>query len=187
MLLANNQAIRFTPATGIVTANLAPTVSITAPTNGTVLTAPASITVTATASDGDGAITGVEFLRNGASLGVDTTSPYSASLNSLPAGTYTVAAIATDNAGAKATNTVSLIVNDPRPAAVTILSPSIAGATLTFSFLTQAGQSYAVEFASVLNPNNWLVLTNLTGNGSNAAITDTATNHAQRFYRVRAE
>jgi len=71
----------------------------------------------------DGAEPKVEFFVNGnfngaTSLGVDSTSPYSAPVNNLAAGNYTLPAVATDNLGAKATNSVSLVVNSPPTASL---------------------------------------------------------------------
>ena len=51
--------------------NQAPTVSLTAPANGATFTAPASITVTATASDPDGTVATVEFYAGTTLIGTD--------------------------------------------------------------------------------------------------------------------
>jgi ELWxxDGT repeat protein len=99
--------------------NAAPAVTITSPSNGTVLTAPASFTLAATASDSDGSVSQVEFFNGSTSLGIDTDSPYSVSVNSLAAANYTLSAVATDNTGAKATSAISLLVNAPPTASLT--------------------------------------------------------------------
>ena len=62
--------------------NQPPTVSITRPSAGATFNAPASITVTATASDTDGTIAKVAFYRGSTLLGSDT------SRNSLKRSTY---------------------------------------------------------------------------------------------------
>jgi hypothetical protein len=54
--------------------NSNPTVSITAPTNGFSYAAPATINITANATDSDGTISKVEFYNNGILLGTDTSS-----------------------------------------------------------------------------------------------------------------
>ena len=54
-----------------------PTVSITSPANNSNFTAPADITINATASDSDGTISKVEFFRGSTKLGQDTSAPYS--------------------------------------------------------------------------------------------------------------
>ncbi len=76
-----------------------PTVSITAPTNdATVMGNPASVTITADASDADGTIAQVEFFADGFLVGSDTTSPYSITWAAAP-GSHALTAKATDNAG----------------------------------------------------------------------------------------
>ncbi len=59
------------------TTNAPPAVSITSPSNGATFTAPASITISATASDSDGTVAQVQFFQGATLLGTDTTAPYS--------------------------------------------------------------------------------------------------------------
>lgn len=111
--------------TGSVTVqglNTPPTVTITNPVDNAVFIAPATFTVAASASDSDGSVSQVEFLRDTTSLGTDTTSPYSAGVTDLAAGTHTLSAVATDNLGARSTNSITLIIN-ARPT-VTLSSPA---------------------------------------------------------------
>src|SRR5919106_1130440 len=65
---------------------------------------PATITVSATATDTDGTVASVEFRAGTTVIGTDTTSPYSVSWSNVPAGTYTLTAIARDDAGATTTS-----------------------------------------------------------------------------------
>ena len=93
-------------------ANGLPTVSITSPLNGASFTAPANITINASASDSDGTITKVEFFRGSTKLGEDTSSPYSFPWGSVSAGSYNLTARATDNdGGTKTSNVVAITVN----------------------------------------------------------------------------
>jgi subtilisin family serine protease len=95
-----------------VIANSPPSVSITSPAAGTTFTAPATITINATASDTGGSIQQVAFFANDAPVGTDTTSPYSISWINVPGGTYSLTAVATDNLGATTTSAaVSVTVN----------------------------------------------------------------------------
>ena len=108
-----------------VLANVPPTVAITAPTSSAVISSYVSaaaatgagasltpVTFTASATDSDGTVTQVEFFVNGVSVGVDATSPYSATWNST-SGTKTVVAKATDSNGAITTSsTLTLVIND---------------------------------------------------------------------------
>ncbi|MBI4341690.1 MAG: hypothetical protein HY598_05355, partial [Candidatus Omnitrophica bacterium] len=93
-----------------------PTVSLTAPAAGS--TVSSAITVSATASDNVGVV-GVQFLLDGASLGVeDTTSPYSTSWSTATAtnGPHTLSARARDAAGNQtASSVVSVTVNNTAP------------------------------------------------------------------------
>jgi len=86
------------------TGNTAPTVSLTSPATGASFTAPATVTLTATASDADGTVTKVDFFNGGTLLGTATAAPYSFTWNNVAAGSYTLTAIATDNSGATATS-----------------------------------------------------------------------------------
>lgn len=95
--------------------NKAPSVILSAPANGTTYTAPASVTITASAVDSDGTISNVEFYANSTLLGRDSSAPYSV-MGSLAAGTYALTAVATDNSGATAvSNPVSITVSAALP------------------------------------------------------------------------
>ncbi len=87
---------------------IAPVVNLTSPSNGSTFTAPASIMLTADASDGDGTISKVEFFNGSTKIGEDLTAPYSFSWNGVAEGTYSITAKATDNGGL---STSSQIVN----------------------------------------------------------------------------
>ena len=98
--------------------NQLPTVSITNPIAGQSFTAPASMTITAAASDYDGTITGVDFFVGATLLGSDSTSPYTAAWNNVPAGSYSLTAIARDNSGGSRTSTavaVTVTATAPLP------------------------------------------------------------------------
>jgi subtilisin family serine protease len=84
--------------------NTAPSVSISSPANGAAFTAPASIVVSASASDSDGTVASVEFFANGNSLGIDASAPFTAGLSGVAAATYVLTAVATDNSGETATS-----------------------------------------------------------------------------------
>lgn len=92
-----------------------PTVSITSPANNASYTAPASISLNATAAKTGGSILKVEFYNGTTKLGEDATSPYTYSWPNVAKGSYSVTAVATDNSGNKATSSaVSIIVNVPQ-------------------------------------------------------------------------
>ncbi|MGB2717933.1 MAG: Ig-like domain-containing protein [Vicinamibacterales bacterium] len=107
--------------------NQSPTVMLTAPASGTTYTAPATVLLSATASDPDGAIAKVEFFVNGQSIGSDTESPYDATWNNTAEGSYNLTAVATDDGGAEttsATATVTVNATPNQPPTVSITSPA---------------------------------------------------------------
>jgi hypothetical protein len=117
--------------------NQPPTVSLTAPTTGSTFTAPASITMSATATDSDGTIAKVEFYNGTTLLGTDTTAPYSFTWSSVAAGTYTLKAMAYDNSGAStgsATSTVTVSQATSTAPTGVIFTASPDHATLVTSY-----------------------------------------------------
>ncbi len=113
--------------------NQAPTVSLSSPTANATFTAPANVAIAANAGDTDGSVSKVEFFQGSTKLGEDLTAPYEFAWNGVAAGTYSLVAKATDNAGATTTSaTVSITVNAPanQPPTVSLTSPT-AGATFT--------------------------------------------------------
>lgn len=77
----------------------APVVSITSPSPAAGLTAPANITLIASATDSDGTIAKVEFFSGSLKIGEAVNTPYSYNWANVTAGTYTLTAKATDNSG----------------------------------------------------------------------------------------
>jgi hypothetical protein len=72
---------------------------ITSPSKGASFSAPATITITASASEPVGSIAKVEFFQGSTKLGESTTSPYSFSWTNVPLGSYSLTVKATDNTG----------------------------------------------------------------------------------------
>jgi len=98
------------PVTLIV--NAPPAVTLTGPANNASYTAPASITLTATATDSDGSIAKLEFLQGATVLATVTVAPYTFAWTNVAQGTYVLSARATDNNGGSATSAaVTVTVN----------------------------------------------------------------------------
>jgi hypothetical protein len=76
-----------------------PLVSLTSPANNSTFTAPANISLVASASDADGVVTSVNFYANGTLVGTSTSAPYSFAWQNVAHGTYTITAKATDDDG----------------------------------------------------------------------------------------
>ncbi|MEA3192093.1 MAG: hypothetical protein QOD26_426 [Betaproteobacteria bacterium] len=106
------------------TANAAPSVSLTAPTSGQ--TVSGTLALSAIAADDHG-VSKVVFMVDSTTLATDTTSPYSASLNTttLANGTHTVKAQAFDASGLSTTSQVSINVQN------TATTPPPSGSTAT--------------------------------------------------------
>src|SRR5207237_618015 len=93
------------PSTTPPSANVPPVVTLTSPANGGSMTAPATISLSANASDGDGTVTQVSFFSGSTLIASLVKAPYVFGWNGVPAGTYTLTARATDNSGATTTST----------------------------------------------------------------------------------
>ena len=115
-----------------------PTVSITAPANGSTFVLSATpVTISANAADADGTVSQVEFFVDGTSVGVDNASPYSVNWTAT-IGNKTLTAVATDNNNATATSaSVNISVFDSASAYV-VVSEVANCANSTFCLPIQA-------------------------------------------------
>jgi hypothetical protein len=106
--------------------NALPAVTLTQPTNGQSFPAPATVNLAATASDSDGTVTKVEFFNGATKLGESSNAPYTFTWNGVGAGSYTLTARATDDAGGVTTSTpVTITVTTANAApTVSITSPA---------------------------------------------------------------
>lgn len=107
-----------------VNSNHAPTVSLTAPTNGQSYVAGQPIPLAATATDADGTVTKVEFLADGSVIGTATAAPYTMSWIGAGVGAHSLTARATDNAGAVTTSAaINITVTPHGPPTITLTQP----------------------------------------------------------------
>ncbi len=167
------------PQTQLFPTNAVPHVTLTSPTNSSVLAGPASFKAQAFASEPGGVISQVEFFANGNSLGTATTQPYSIDVIILGGGAYTLSAVATDNSGTSVTNSVNITVNAP-PA----ISAHFSASQLVLSWPDSAA-NYVVQVThSLVPPVAWspATVTTVKANGQvTATITPTT---APAFYRL---
>jgi chitinase len=78
------------------------------------------VTISANASDTDGSIAQVDFYQGSTLIGSATSSPYGMTWSNVPAGTYSIVAVARDNGGASTTSGARTItVNGATPSRVT--------------------------------------------------------------------
>src|SRR5262249_41854555 len=91
----------------LLTLNSGLIVTITNPAPNASFQAPATVDISVWALDASGTITNVQFLVDSSLLTNVTTSPYHATASNLQIGNYTLTAIASDDAGFTATNTMN--------------------------------------------------------------------------------
>jgi regulation of enolase protein 1 (concanavalin A-like superfamily) len=116
--------------------NSPPVVSITAPATGASFTAPASIAVTAKASDPQNRLARVEFYAGATRIGSLTAAPFTVTWKSVPVGTYSLTAVASDLDGASTTSA---------PITVHVVSASTTTPT-TVSFQKSADHTALVSY-----------------------------------------
>jgi RHS repeat-associated protein len=95
-------------ASNSATPSAPPTVSMTSPVTNAMAIAPASFTLTASAASVGSTIVKVDFYNGATLLGTVTTAPYSFTWGSVPIGTYSLTAVATDAKSVQTTSTAIL-------------------------------------------------------------------------------
>jgi hypothetical protein len=149
---------------------------LSSPAAGSSFTAPASVPLAAAASDSDGSVTGVEFFSGSQSLGVDSSAPYELNWQSVPAGSYSLTARATDDDGAQTTS---------QPVAITVQAAS-SGQRSFYRAINFGGP------ALTLDGNPWAAsasAANLRHNGSafsNQTVTLAPTTDSTRASMIRS-
>ncbi len=102
-----------------------PQLTITSPANGATFTAPATVTIEATATPESGStITRVVFTRAYQPLHEDTAPPYAHTLTGLLHGTHGYEVWAWDNNGGYTVQTLEVNVQTPTPPSVTLTAPT---------------------------------------------------------------
>jgi plastocyanin len=158
-----------------------PVVSITSPVAGAVFSAPASLTVQASASVSRGTVTNVQFLVGSTVLTNRAAAPFAALTGTLAAGAYNLSAIATANSGLKATNSVAINVVAPTPVVMGTPAFSSPG-NFQFSYSANIGLTYIVQVST--NLSNWNSLATNTATVNPATFTTAETSSSGAFYRV---
>ncbi|MGA1979975.1 MAG: glycoside hydrolase family 9 protein [Sedimentisphaerales bacterium] len=170
--------------------NNPPTVSISSPANGATFTAPASITINATAADSDGTISSVAFYQGSTLLGTDTTSPYSYTWSNVAAGSYSLTARATDNGGAVTTSSaVSITVTGTTtvptaPSGLTATAASSSQINLAWTDNSSNETGFYVE-RSTSSTSGFSQIASLGANVTTYSSTGLAAS-TRYYYRVRA-
>ncbi|HEY1141539.1 MAG TPA: Ig-like domain-containing protein, partial [Lysobacter sp.] len=125
-----------TAATNLIINGL-PSGSITYPTSGAVVVAPASLLIQTSVSDPDDGVAIVEFWVDGVHRATDTAAPFTLQADNMPAGTYSLQIRVFDNQGGATWSAVSTLIVNERPQ-VALVSPSddtglVVPATITLA------------------------------------------------------
>jgi hypothetical protein len=161
--------ITITILTAAVQPNAPPAVSIAAPANGAVFTAPASISVRAEATDSDGAIAKVEFFDGATLIGSVVTPPFEVTLANAAVGTHALTARATDNQGATATSApVNVLVN----AVPVIFGQTPKDVTLPGGSTPEVGAAFLVPGGAPIDPASVRIVFDGADVTSQATVTD---------------
>lgn len=108
-----------------VTNGTPPVVNLTSPVNGTVWTAPASLTLQAGVTTNSHTITKVQFYNGATLLGEDTVPPYAFSTTISNAGSYILSSkVVYDSSSVASSSNVSITVNAPLAPVVNLTSPA---------------------------------------------------------------
>jgi hypothetical protein len=170
--------------------NQAPSVSVTSPTSGSRFTAPATVQLSAAASDADGTVQKVVFYRNSTLLFTDTAAPYAFSWSNVSAGSYQITAVATDNRGASTTSaavaiTVEALVPPTAPSALAATAITKARIDLKWTDHSTNEKGFQIERSTSSGFNNSLTRFTVGANVSTYASTGLKAD-TQYYYRVRA-
>jgi plastocyanin len=159
--------------------NNPPTITLSSPQSAQVSKAPATISLSATATD-DSGVTQVEFFQDGVSFGSDTSAPYETTVQNLAAGVYNFTAVAHDNGGlATASTPVQIrIAAEPH-----IDSITVNGSVVTVTATATTGINHDLEATSDFL--GWTVVNSATAANGSVTLHDTVV-AANRFYRVVA-
>ena len=81
---------------------------------------------------------------------------------------------------------VNISITNVVPTPVILFKPVWAGTNFIFSFESQTGGIYDVQYADPLGSSNWLLLMTLMGDGSTLNVTNQNPTNATRFYRIES-
>jgi hypothetical protein len=130
-------------STATIPPHLPPTVTLVAPLNGATFEAPTTITLTAAASDPENRLAHVDFYRDSTQLGTALAAPYSFTWSSVPAGSYTLTAVAVDADGGTAVSAVGITVTTAPSTTHVVFTASADHDTLVTSYLLEVFASDA--------------------------------------------
>ncbi len=157
-----------------------PTVTLTNPVSGAVFAAPASISLSSSASVTGGTVTNVEYFAGTTSLGHATTPPFAVTGNLPNPGSYALKAVATASGLSGTSSVVNITVVSPTPVSAT--PPNFSGGQFSFSYNADPGLRYVVQSSS--NLVDWVSLVTNTAGGSSVPFAAGFATNPSTYYRV---
>ncbi len=162
-----------------------PTVTITAPTDGAVFTAPANVIISAEATAGASTVTNVSFFSQTTLLGSVQVTPFSLTVTNLAAGTYSLSAVATASGISATSGVVNISVMSP--VALSLASPTVSKGFLSFNNAPDPGLAYLVQRASNITSSNlvdWASLVTNVASTNLVLFSEALDTNLSHFYRV---
>lgn len=154
-------------------------IAITNPINGAVFSEPANVSIQAEVASAS--VTNVEFLVNNTLVASENSGPFSTIANDLAAGDYTLSAIAQDNDGSSATNSVGISVVTPTTVLLTNASEPSSN-IFQFSYSADIGLNYVVQRSADLL--TWTPLITNKAASNPVVYDDSKATNSLDFYRV---
>lgn len=163
--------------------NFLPNVVLASPAADTTQLAPPNIQLAALAIDAYGAVTNVQFLRNGIPLGSDATEPYQFVWNNPPSGIHLLTAVAADNLGATRTSAPVTLTVVP---AVTLTARLVGPQQVELTWPSNAPGYYVESAPNLIEPVIWTAVNALVEevNGQFRVLVDAL--ESQQCFRLRA-
>jgi hypothetical protein len=154
-----NQQLTPAQLTNLVSAatTALPTVTLTAPADGSFYVAPANINLTASVTTNGHSIQKVQFYNGASLLGEVTTPPYQYNFSSVPHGIYTfVAEVVYDGGSILGSLPANVTVTNQPPVAVADATNTLKNAAVTVNVLANDSDpnGYALTIQSVTQPGN---------------------------------
>ena len=114
--------------------NFPPNAALVSPTNGQIFGGPLDVTIRATASDAEGAVSRVTFFAGSNYIGEASSAPFSVTWSNVALGLYSLTAVAVDELGAARTSApVSITVRTNALPAVSLTNPRTNAVLSVFS------------------------------------------------------
>jgi len=161
-------------------------VSITAPTNDAVFTAPATFTITAEPAGGATPYAEVDFYVGTNLAGSAYSSPFSLTVTNLTAGSYDLSAVAIDNDFDTATN--SILIDVVSAALPPQLTATLTGKQIVVSWPTDNSSGFSVQASARLGLGaSWTTVSSTPVQVGNQWVLTNSISGSSQFFRLYSQ